>query len=257
MTEKIIVIDFGSQYTHQIIKSIMNLGVYAEKINPPKYWDILKMREAARNGEIKGVIFSGGPASIYEHDAPRIRQTIFQLNVPVFGICYGMQLIAELWGGKVKGIEQKEYGERKVIFRKECPLFKEIDSPTLVWASHSDSVVQMPDNFELAALSWQANLIAAMADEKRRSYGVQFHPEVSHTKCGAQILKNFLEICGCTFDWALKDFVASAIDEIRKYKSERAMPLGSELAKYKLTTKVDVDKYGEFIRNAARVKILR
>lgn len=215
MTEKIIVVDFGSQYSHQIVKSILNLGVYAERINPPDYWDILKMRAATKMGEIKGIVFSGGPASVYEEDAPRIHNLIFQLNVPILGICYGMQLIAHLWGGEVKSGKQKEYGENRVVFKKESSLFKDIASPAIVWASHGDSIAKMPENFELAGLSWQGRLISAMADEKRKIYGVQFHPEVSHTKCGSRIFRNFLEICGCSFNWTLENFIDAAISEIK------------------------------------------
>lgn len=211
--EKIIVIDFGSQYSHQIVKSIMNLGVCAERIKPPGYWDILRMREAARKGEIKGIIFSGGPASVYEENAPKIHRAIFQLNAPILGICYGMQLVAYLWEGKVESGKQKEYGESKMIFRNGCPLFKDIMSPTAVWASHGDSIAKMPENFELIGLSWQGTLISAMADEKRKIYGVQFHPEVSHTKCGQQIFKNFLEICGCNFNLTPEDFACAAISD--------------------------------------------
>lgn len=215
MTEKIIVIDFGSQHTHQIIKSVMNSGVYAERVDPPKYQDILRIKKAVERGEVKGIILSGGPASVRDKEAPKIGKTIFELGIPILGICYGMQLIAESLGGRVESIQQKEYGERKVALRHSSALFKGIASPAIVWASHGDSVVKMPDSFNLAALSWQGHLISAIADEERKIYGVQFHPEVHHTKCGSQILKNFLEICGCSFTWSLENFIDAAVSEIK------------------------------------------
>lgn len=189
--EKILVVEFGSQYSHLIVKRIRRLGVYAEIVYP----DELERRV---NEAVKGVILSGGPMSVYEDGSPKIsRELLDSLGIPILGICYGHQLIAYLYGGVVKGGDVGEYGG--VIFRilRKHKLLKNIPEESIVWMSHKDSVIEPPEGFTVLGSTYYTDT-AAMADDERKIYSVQFHPEVIHTEYGVEILRNFVfEICRC------------------------------------------------------------
>ena len=208
--EKILVLDFGSQYTQLIARRIRELGVYSE-IKPYNF----PFSEISSDPP-QGIILSGGPASVYAQDAPLPDKRLFELGIPILGICYGLQVIAHLSGGKVAGATRREYGAATLQILDSSDLFKEIPSPTRVWMSHGDHLSQLPPGFKVIATT--ANLpIAAIRHVKKRIYGIQFHPEVSHTVHGNQILHNFLfEICHCQGLWSPQSFLEKTVAEIRQ-----------------------------------------
>src|ERR1700761_6938436 len=202
MHDKILILDFGSQVTQLIARRVREANVYSE-IHP---YDV----DAAfiRDFAPKGVILSGGPSSVTETDTPRAPQAVFELGVPVLGICYGMQTMAEQLGGKVDNGHLREFGYAEVRARNHTSFLDGIEDVRTpeghgllkVWMSHGDKVVEMPPGFRLMA-STESCPIAGMADEERRFYGVQFHPEVTHTLQGKALLQRFVyDICGCTGD---------------------------------------------------------
>ncbi len=208
--ETILILDFGSQYTQLIARRIREQGVFSE-IQPYNF-DIRKLKHK----KIKGVILSGGPASVYEKTAPHIGTEIFNLGAPVLGICYGLQLITFLLGGKVAQAENKEYGLAKLKINKSNHLFKNIPQFSNVWMSHGDKVLKLPANFESAAQTENSPL-AAIRSSKQEIYGLQFHPEVIHTEYGQTIIRNFLfEVCHCKGDWSPKSFIDESIRRIRE-----------------------------------------
>jgi len=214
-TEKILVLDFGSQTTQLIARRVRELKVYCE-IHPFN-WPLEKIRAFRPSG----LILSGGPASVYWEGAPAASTEIFELGCPVLGICYGMQLMAHLLGGRVLRPDKREYGRVQLKLRPlgdgPAPLFKGLAprEPHTVWMSHGDRIEAAPPGFLAAAESDNAPL-AAMADLERRLYGVQFHPEVAHTPDGKLILGNFLfEICGLKGLWTMENFVQSTVAELR------------------------------------------
>jgi GMP synthase (glutamine-hydrolysing) len=185
----IVIVDFGSQTTHLIGRRIRDLGVKSEIVLPK---DALS---SVKKFSPHGIILSGGPSSVYDKKSPTISKKIFELQLPILGICYGQQLISHLLQGKVKQSKVKEYGPAKVFVDKN-PLFKNIQKSSFtVWMSHGDEVVSPPKGFKIIAKSDDLK-VAAISDEKRKFYAVQFHPEVQHTQFGTEILKNFLNICG-------------------------------------------------------------
>jgi GMP synthase (glutamine-hydrolysing) len=204
------IIDFGSQYTQLIARRTREASVYCEILPPEvKPEDLKKHR-------LKGVILSGGPASVYQRRAPSVDPKIFELNVPVLGVCYGMQLGAKLLGSKVVAAQDREYGRTDISVRDGDKLFRGVPRDTQVWMSHGDKVEANPKEFQVLA-STKNCAYAAVRHKKRAFYGVQFHPEVHHTPFGAQILRNFLyAICGCRGDWEMKSYVDNAIAEIRR-----------------------------------------
>ena len=208
--EFILVLDFGSQYTQLITRKIREIGVYSE-IHP--HFLSAKDIEAMQP---KGIIFSGGPASVYAPDAPMPDAAIFDLGMPILGICYGLQVIARLSGGKVHPAERHEYGPAQLEVQKHDLLFAGTDAPFRIWMSHGDVVEQLPAGF--SALASTANSpYAAIAHPQRKVFGLQFHPEVAHTECGPQILKNFaIDICGCRGDWSTANFIEEAVTAIRE-----------------------------------------
>lgn len=216
--DKILVLDFGSQVTQLIARRIRSLSVYSEIV--PFSHSIEKIRAFAP----KGIILSGGPASVYDKNAPRITKDIFDLGVPVLGICYGMQLITNLFGGKVERGERREYGHAVMSVSVPGALFAGLDSAQKVWMSHSDKVVALADGFSVTAKT--ENSIAAMADEKRRIYGVQFHPEVVHSVNGTAMLKNFVSLCGCRENWTMASFIENKIKEVREQTQGKKIILG-------------------------------
>lgn len=212
--EKVLILDFGSQTTQLIARRVRELKVYCE-IHPYNM-PLHKIREF----KPKGIILSGGPASVYWEDAPLTDPEVFDLGVPILGICYGMQLISHLLGGKVAKPKRKEYGrvEVEIIGDRPAPLFKGLDSGKshVVWMSHGDRIDVLPDDFVPIARSDNAPL-AAMGHFIRQVYGVQFHPEVVHTKDGTKILSNFLfEVCHLQGLWSMGSFIESTTDELQK-----------------------------------------
>ncbi len=213
MHDHILIVDFGSQVTQLIARRVRESNVYCEIM--PYTTPIEKLREFAP----KGIILSGGPASVHVEDAPTISPEIFQLGVPVLGICYGQQLMCQLLGGKVSMAEEREFGRTEMTIEKPCLLFTEVFEVGMkpnVWMSHGDKVEAIPEGFEVRATSKGAPF-AMIADDTRRFYGVQFHPEVVHTENGALLLKNFTHrICGCHGDWTMHAFHEEMLSTIRK-----------------------------------------
>ena len=207
--DAIAVIDFGGQYAHLIGRRIRELGVYSEVITFDKAPEILRSIP-----NLKGIIFSGGPSSIYEADSPKIDKNIYSIGLPVLGICYGHQLIASQFGGVVSKGESKEYGRTLLDVVKPNLLLYSVKVRTTVWMSHGDQVTNLPQGFVELAKTGNARY-AAFSDPTGKIYGVQFHPEVVHTVEGKKILRNFLyKICGCKPNWKPSSFIKQALDGI-------------------------------------------
>ncbi len=218
--ETILILDFGSQYTQLIARRVREQGVFSE-IHPYNV-DLAPFK--AR--KLKGVILSGGPASVYEADAPRIGREVFELDVPVLGICYGLQLMTFLFGGKVVQAEEKEYGLARLHLSGQSPLFKEIPDQSKVWMSHGDKVLALPESFHPIAQTDNAPF-AAIQHNTQPFFGLQFHPEVTHTQFGSALIRNFLfEISGCTGDWSPASFIDESIRQIRETVGDRHVLCG-------------------------------
>jgi GMP synthase (glutamine-hydrolysing) len=229
--DKILILDFGSQVTQLIARRVREAHVLSE-VHPCDVSDEW-VREYAKDGSLKGVILSGSHASVYEVE-DRAPQAVFELGVPVLGICYGMQTMAQQLGGKVEGSNTREFGYAEVRARGQTALFKDIADFTTaeghgmlkVWMSHGDKVTEMPPGFKLMA-STDSCPIAGMADEARRFYAVQFHPEVTHTVQGQAILNRFvLDICAAKPDWIMGDYIAEAVEKIRAQVGDEEVILG-------------------------------
>jgi len=209
LTEKILVLDFGSQYTQLIARRIRENKVYSEIF--PYNAAIEKIRAFAP----KGVILSGGPSSIYDKNAPVCDLEIFTLGVPVFGICYGMQLMAHSLGGEVARAAKREYGRAMLMVDDETDLLWGLSQKSKVWMSHGDRIEIMPEGFAIIGHT-DNSPVAAMADKKRKFYALQFHPEVAHTDEGMRVLQNFVfEICQCKPTWEMASFIEWSISNIR------------------------------------------
>lgn len=207
--EMIVVLDFGGQYNQLIARRIRDLGVYSELL--PYNTPVERLREIAP----KGIVFSGGPSSVYAEDAPHIDPAVYDIGVPIFGICYGMQLMAHQLGGKVERAAKREYGKADVDFAEHSALTRGLDSKQTVWMSHGDHVTQLPDGFVVDASTEHAP-IAGFANPDRKMYGVQFHPEVRHSVHGNEMIRNFLyDICGCEGNWSMETFIEDAVRDIR------------------------------------------
>lgn len=208
--ETAVVLDFGSQYSWLIARRIRECGVYSEVLPPDVPWEKVKALNP------KCFILSGGPASVYAPDAPQAPHYIYESGLPILGICYGMQLLAHQLGGKVAPAEKHEYGLAMLhTTENETPLFEGLQSPLPVWMSHGDRIVELPPGFSTLAYT-ENSPIAAMGNGKN-IIGLQFHPEVTHTPQGKEILRNFLyKICGCKGTWTPQDFIHEAIEFIRE-----------------------------------------
>ena len=226
--DKILILDFGSQYTQLIARRVREAGVYCE-IYP---WDICF--DQIKHFSAKGLILSGGPESTLADETPLAPLEIFDLNLPILGICYGMQTIAQQLGGVVENVGKSEFGYAHVRARGHTELLREIqDSVTEegygmldVWMSHGDRVAELPSGFKLMA-STESAPIAGMADEVRKIYGLQFHPEVTHTKQGVAIYSRFIhEICGCASEWTSANIIESTINDVRKLVGQDEVILG-------------------------------
>jgi GMP synthase (glutamine-hydrolysing) len=208
--ELVIILDFGGQYNQLIARRLRELHVYCE-IYP---YDISYERFIEKKP--RGVVFTGGPSSVYAPNAPKCDERIYSAGIPILGICYGMQLIAQTFGGFVKSPQTREYGKNNLtVTKKGSLLFEGIDSDSICWMSHTDYVHDMPSGFEVSA-STPTCKAAAFEDEERKLYGVQFHPEVTHTKFGTQVLKNFIvNVCKLELNWSMKNFTQEKIKELR------------------------------------------
>lgn len=206
----ILVVDFGGQYNQLIARRVRETGVYSEVVS------YKKALEKAKENRPAGIIFTGGPNSVYLDKSPTLSAEIFDLGIPVLGICYGMQLMAQLLGGKVARAENREYGKIMLQKTKESVLLNHIESNSQCWMSHNDYVETAPTGFEVTAITNDCP-VAAFANDEKKQYGVQFHAEVEHTPFGRQMIKNFVfDICGCHADWDMGDFANKQIELIRE-----------------------------------------
>ncbi len=210
MRETVFILDFGSQYTQLIARRVRHLGVYCEIAPHETPWAELSVHQP------RALVLTGGPSSVMEADAPRLDEAALAAGVPVLGICYGMQLLADGLGGRVAGAGGREYGPAVLEVDVETPLFDRLPGALRVWMSHGDQVVEPPPGFQV--LAHTANCaVAAMGHPGRRIYGVQFHPEVVHTLRGTEILRNFLfGVAGCKGGWSMADFIEEAVSRIRE-----------------------------------------
>ena len=207
--EMVLVLDFGGQYNQLIARRVRECGVYCE-VKP----STIRLDEL-RAADPKGIIFTGGPNSVYDEESPRCSREIFDLGIPILGICYGSQLMAYMLGGQVKTAPVSEYGRTKVHVETEDKLFAGVSSDTVCWMSHTDYIAEVPKGFGITA-STPVCPAAAISCPQRRLYATQFHPEVMHTKQGERMLRNFVyEICGCAGDWKMDSFVEAAIQSLR------------------------------------------
>ena len=208
--DTVVILDFGAQYGQLIARRIREADVYCEIL--PYNIPIEKLIEK----NPKGIILTGGPASVLDENAPKCDPGLFDINVPILGICYGMQLIAAELGGTVSIVSNREYGKVEIDLNAGSDLFENMESRTFCWMSHTFNVIKMPEGFETTAKTRNCP-VAAMENRKKRIYGVQFHPEVEHTPFGQQMLKNFLyKICTCKPDWKMDSFIESAVESIRE-----------------------------------------
>ncbi|MEJ2050693.1 MAG: glutamine-hydrolyzing GMP synthase, partial [Calditrichota bacterium] len=219
--KKVLILDFGSQYTQLIARKVRELSVYSE-IQSYNY----PIEKILNDDAIGAIILSGGPASIYAKDAPHCDPKLFTQGKPILGICYGLQHIAYSLGGEVDPAAQREYGQADLIFDKEEPLFRNIKSPTRVWMSHGDHLTKLPPGFKAVGKT-KNSPIAAIANPDKKIYGLQFHPEVYHTTHGNEILSNFLyHICDLKGDWTAESFIDSSVKKIRELVRNEKVLLG-------------------------------
>ena len=220
MDHKILVLDFGSQYTQLIARRIRENRVYSEiyPFNAPLD-KIISFRP-------RGIVLSGGPSSVYDSGAPLLDAQVFELGIPILGICYGMQLMAHTLGGRVAKAQRREYGRAELVIDNDADLLAKIPKDSIAWMSHGDRIERPPRGFARIAHT-DNSPIAAMADRKRRFFALQFHPEVIHTVHGKKILKNFLfTICGCSPTWTMKSFIETAKGEIKAQTGENRVVCG-------------------------------
>ncbi len=212
--ERVVILDFGSQYTQLIARRVRECGVYSEIVSHTiTSGELAASRPAA-------IILSGGPASVTAEDAPTMDSALLRLGIPVLGICYGLQLMAKLLGGKVDPADQREYGHAVIRIRRKADLFRGLTDRLHVWMSHGDQVVEVPEGFQVLAQTGTAP-VAAMGNVKKRLYGLQFHPEVAHTPKGTEILHNFLfRAAGCKGGWSAQHFIDATVEQIRETVGE-------------------------------------
>lgn len=204
-----LILNFGGQYNQLIARRVRECGVYCEVISRKTPIEEIKKRKPT------GIIFTGGPNSVYAENAPRIDKVIFELGIPVLGICYGCQLMAFTLGGTVSTAEMREYGKTETNYDVQSKLFNELPEKGISWMSHTDYISKLPDGFKASAYS-DSCPAAAIENEDKKLYGIQFHPEVNHTENGVAMLRNFLyNVCGFTGDWSMENYVKTAIADIR------------------------------------------
>jgi GMP synthase (glutamine-hydrolysing) len=208
--ELVVVLDFGGQYNQLIARRVRDLGVFSELLPYNTSAEELKKLNP------KGIIFSGGPASVYEEGAPQCDPGVYELGLPILGICYGMQLMSHQLKGKVERANVREYGRSDIAIHNETLFFKGLDKTETVWMSHTDKVIEVPEGFRVDA-SNEACPVAAISHPEKNFYGVQFHPEVQHSVRGNDMLKNFLfEICKCEGNWTMENYIDMMVQEIRE-----------------------------------------
>lgn len=218
--DKIIVLDFGSQYNQLIARRIREFGVYSELHSGD-----MKLSDITAMGDVKGIVFSGGPNSVYDQDAPKCDPAIYTSGIPILGICYGMQMTHHMLGGSVKSAEKREYGRAEIECRSSV-LFDRLPMQQVVWMSHGDQVASLAPGFKTIASSATC-MNAASADEARHIYTLQFHPEVRNSQYGLEILRNFVfKVCKAKADWTMKDFIQRQIEEIRAKVGDDKVLLG-------------------------------
>ncbi len=217
--DTILVLDFGGQYCHLIGRRVREFNVYSEIVPhdiTPQEINVLKEKF-----NVKGLILSGGPASVYEKDAPKCNPALLNLGLPVLGLCYGHQLIAQMVGGKVEPAERREYGLANVTIDSSEGVLKGLGKKQHVWMSHGDTVFALPNTYQVLAHS-ENTPVAAFRNKEKPIYGLQWHPEVVHTQHGTQMLHNFLfEVCKCEPNWLVADFIKTAVEEIKHTISQR------------------------------------
>lgn len=207
--EIIVVLDFGGQYNQLIARRIRDLGVFSELLS----FNVSVEKLKALNP--KGIVFSGGPGSVYAENAPQVDPAIYDLGLPILGICYGMQLMSHQLKGKVESANVREYGKSEIQVHNKTPFFKGLDKNQKVWMSHSDKVIKLPEGFQVDA-SNEACPVAAISHPEKKFFGVQFHPEVRHSVQGNDMLKNFIfEVCGCSGNWSMENYIEMKVEEIR------------------------------------------
>ena len=216
----IVILDFGSQYNQLIARRVREMGVYAEVV--PFHEDIDKILER----KPKGIILSGGPASVYAKGAPTLDKRIFDANIPILGLCYGMQLITHLHGGEVERADKQEFGKASLkLDKKDSLIFKNIPDNTIVWMSHADHVNKMAEGFEIIAHTDSS--IAAIENRDKKIYAFQYHPEVTHSEHGFEMLKNFVfEIVGAEKNWSMENYIETTVKEIKEKVGDKKVILG-------------------------------
>ena len=208
--EMVLVVDFGGQYNQLIARRVRDCHVYCEVV------PYNKALEAVKEKQPKGIIFTGGPNSVYAEGAPQIDPAIFEQGIPVLGLCYGMQIMAHTLGGKVEAAEKREFGKTVTQFDTNTPVFKNLPQESVTWMSHVDYVAEMPNGFTNIAHTGDCP-IAAMMNTEKNLYAMQYHPEVNHSEKGVDMLKNFLtEVCGCSESWTMANYAKTAIESIRQ-----------------------------------------
>lgn len=218
--ELVMIVDFGGQYNQLIARRVRESGVYSEVVS----WKnaLVKIKEKSPIG----VIFTGGPNSVYLENAPHLDKEVFELGIPILGICYGMQLMAQTLGGKVARATQQEYGKIKLHIEASNGLFSAVEDGAQCWMSHFDYVANAPEGFEVTATTDNCP-VAAMKNDARKLYAVQFHAEVEHTPFGRQLIKNFLfDVCGCKGDWNMGDFAQNMIKSIKQKVGDKRVLCG-------------------------------
>jgi GMP synthase (glutamine-hydrolysing) len=217
---KILILDFGSQYTQVIARRIRECQVYSEIVR----YDLTAAEVAEANPQ--GIVLSGGPASVYDEKAPQVDPAIFSLGIPVLGICYGMQLMARHLGGEVEVSERREYGAGMLHVANGSQLFEGIGEQLDIWNSHADKVTSLPKGFRAAAHT-ENSRFAAIENPETHLYGLQFHPEVGHTPRGREIIQNFVyHICRCSMDWTMGSFLEEACEQVRRQVGDEKVVLG-------------------------------
>lgn len=213
-SETLIILDFGSQYTQLIARRARELGVFSLILPSTTPAHVLKKYKP------KGIVLSGGPGSVYARTALNCDEAVFQLGLPVLGVCYGFQLMAKLLGGQVAEAPKREYGITTILRIEDSLLLNKLPAKSVVWMSHGDHITHLPKGFVITAKS--GNSICAIEDAKRNYFGLQFHPEVSHTKCGSEIIRSFLiDICHFKADWSSRSFIENEVEKVKRKVGSR------------------------------------